>query len=251
MKFAEKKKAYHELQGACHLEADRELLKKKAPQSPALNFGIIRSGKLQREILWALLDVATVNEITTNRKPTEQQKYPEPKKEIDMTAVEAEKELLALDLATASQKEMARLARVLKAEVSDFKAVTLRKYLQKRLWINELKTMLKADGIPETKAEIKNLDSIILMLIDLIGEEHIPDEVKLLVSAQRGLLYTALDRMEADTEYEDLKSELEEKESENEDLQDQVSELEEQLEEEKKSPEATDPDPAAPVPDQK
>ena len=68
MNFAEKKQAYQELQGSGHLEMDKELLKNKAPHANALNTGIIDPAKAQREILWALLDVATIEEITASRK---------------------------------------------------------------------------------------------------------------------------------------------------------------------------------------
>lgn len=67
MNFAEKKQAYGQLQGQEHLEADRELLLKKSPKSPALRVGIINREKAQCEILWALLEVASVEEIVANR----------------------------------------------------------------------------------------------------------------------------------------------------------------------------------------
>ena len=69
MNFADKKKAYNELQGGSHLCCDRELLEKKAPKSQALKTGVVDKEKAQREILWALLDVATVEEIVSYRKP--------------------------------------------------------------------------------------------------------------------------------------------------------------------------------------
>lgn len=70
MKFAEKKQAYQQMQDPAHLCCDRELLEKKSPKSPALRTGIVDKVKAQREILWALLDVATVEEIEGNRNLT-------------------------------------------------------------------------------------------------------------------------------------------------------------------------------------
>lgn len=89
MKFIEKNAAKIKLQSAKHLKADRELLKKKDPGAKAL---LKTSGdKLRedKEILWDLLEVATVAEIEKNRgthkeapKKEEKPKEPEkPKKE--------------------------------------------------------------------------------------------------------------------------------------------------------------------------
>ncbi|MGV8094501.1 MAG: hypothetical protein AB2L24_21820 [Mangrovibacterium sp.] len=219
MNFAEKKQAYQDLQGSGHLEVDRELLRRKAPHAHALNTGILDPVKAQREILWALLDVTTIDEIKANRKPAEQPANPEPEPKKDLTIADAEKKLIELDLATASQKEMARLARILKAEVNNYKAETLRKYLEDyRLNIE------KEDpgGGPKKEEVPADLDKINELKVE---NENLKSELE-----------------DKEAENDDLKSELEDKELENEDLQDQVDELEEQLEEEKKSPAPQDPD---------
>lgn len=70
MKFSDKKAAYNELVGEKHLCCDRELLEKKNPKHSTLKSGIINREKAQRDILWALLDVATVEEIKAYRNPT-------------------------------------------------------------------------------------------------------------------------------------------------------------------------------------
>ena len=69
MNFADKKKAYEELRDHSHLCCDRELLEKKAPKSKALRINLVNKVVAQQEILWALLDVATVDEIKAYRKP--------------------------------------------------------------------------------------------------------------------------------------------------------------------------------------
>ncbi|MBV5334356.1 MAG: hypothetical protein JZU49_00940 [Sulfuricurvum sp.] len=69
MNFADKKKAYKELQNSDHLCCDKELLGKLAPKSASLKSGIVDKEKAQRDVLWDLLDVATVDEIIAYRKP--------------------------------------------------------------------------------------------------------------------------------------------------------------------------------------
>jgi len=69
MNFTEKKQAYQKMQDPAHLCCDRELLTKKSPDALVLKMGVVDQAKAQREILWALLDVATVEEIESYRKP--------------------------------------------------------------------------------------------------------------------------------------------------------------------------------------
>ena len=69
MNFTEKKQAYQKMQDPAHLCCDRELLTKKSPDALVLKMGVVDQAKAQREILWTLLDVATVEEIKSYRKP--------------------------------------------------------------------------------------------------------------------------------------------------------------------------------------
>lgn len=68
MKFAEKKEAYARLQNAEMLEKDVALLRYKKPDSTALKNAIVNREKAQKDIIWELLDVATVEEILKNRE---------------------------------------------------------------------------------------------------------------------------------------------------------------------------------------
>lgn len=67
MKFSEKKQAYNRLQGAENLDSDRMLLQRHAPNAGILAAGILNKEKAQREILWELLDHASVEDIQANR----------------------------------------------------------------------------------------------------------------------------------------------------------------------------------------
>ena len=131
MNFSEKKQAYHQLQGQEHLESDKELLQKKAPKSTILLSGMIDRKKSQCEILWALLDSVTIEEITENRKPVEKESHSD--QTIDrMNAAreKAIKKLLEIDIETASQPVLANIARSISLETQDYKAATLRPLLK-------------------------------------------------------------------------------------------------------------------------
>lgn len=197
MKFADKKKAYQQMQDPAHLKCDRDLLARKAPKSVALTTGLVNKEKAQRDILWALLDVAEVDEILKNRIPVGDKKPPlsdDELKDIEKKTKHAEaiQKLLSLDLEKASQPVMANLVRVLGIVPIDFKAATIRPIL-----IDFISNIEKADEHQE---------------------ETIPVEVHL----------EAVN--ELTDENEQLKGELEEKELENEDLQEQLEEKEAELE---------------------
>lgn len=71
MDFRSKKEAYNKMQGAAYFEADQALLKKLATNNPFANREAANekaAEKLQREILWALLDIASIEAIQENRK---------------------------------------------------------------------------------------------------------------------------------------------------------------------------------------
>jgi len=150
MKFGDKKKAYQQMQDPAHLECDRELLKVKAPKSVALTTGMVNKEKAQRDILWALLDVATVEEIEANRKP-------EVVNEIPAVNPFLQK-LLDADLANETQPKMAAIARGLKLETPDYKAVTLRIVLDDyRLSLPKIGEATEEEMIPvEAHLEIVN-----------------------------------------------------------------------------------------------
>ena len=68
MDFIGKKNAHDRLLGVTHLEADRELLKQKAPQHDLLKRGIFNRMQDASSILFALLDFATEEEIVRHRR---------------------------------------------------------------------------------------------------------------------------------------------------------------------------------------
>ena len=68
MDFIEKKNAHDRLLGVTHLEADRELLKQKAPQHHLLKRGVFNRLQDASSILFALLDLATEEEIVRHRR---------------------------------------------------------------------------------------------------------------------------------------------------------------------------------------
>lgn len=68
MNFVEKKNLHDRLLGVTHLEADRELLSKVAPAHNVLKKGIFNPVQAASEILWALLDYCSAEEITQNRR---------------------------------------------------------------------------------------------------------------------------------------------------------------------------------------
>ena len=68
MDFIAKKNAHDRLLGVTHLEADRELLKQKAPQHDLLKRGIFNRLQDASSILFALLDLATEEEIVRHRR---------------------------------------------------------------------------------------------------------------------------------------------------------------------------------------
>jgi len=256
MNFTEKKQAYQKMQNPAHLCCDHELLTKKAPDAFVLKMGIVDQAKAQREILWALLDVATVEEIESYRKPDEKlnlsiaalslllsYSIPSTKeglKEYDdsicelmdqvekagvslpdelqdrvslakkylsdaMVKIQFTEKLIAMDLAKATQPQLASITRSLKLETPNYTAATLRIVLDDYRF-----------SLPKFE--------------EASEEEKIPVEAHLEVVN------------ELTEENEQLKGELEEKELENEDLQEQLDDaeaekelLEEELEEEKKS----------------
>ena len=77
MKFTEKNAAKIKLQSANHVDADKALLQKKDPGAKAILKTSADKLRLDKEILWDLLEVATVEEIEKNRaafkKPKNQQ----------------------------------------------------------------------------------------------------------------------------------------------------------------------------------
>ncbi|WP_425595081.1 hypothetical protein, partial [Rikenella microfusus] len=68
MDFIAKKNAHDRLLGVTHLEADRELLKQKAPQHDLLKRGIFNRRQDASSVLFALLDFATEEEIVRHRR---------------------------------------------------------------------------------------------------------------------------------------------------------------------------------------
>ena len=197
MNFSEKKEAYQSLQDPAHLEPDRELLTRKAPHAPALKTGMVDKEKSQCEILWDLLDHASEEEITANRTPVIQFVA-----KVNEAYEKAIIKLAETDLETATQPQLAALARSLKIETTDYKLATLRPLLFK--FLTDLKDLKDLTANPQSHS----------------------DQVIDLMNAEKEELHEKVGELE--TENEDLQSQLEDSESEKQDL-------EEQLEEEKKS----------------
>lgn len=115
MDFILKKNTHDRLLGVTHLEADRELLKQKAPQHDLLKRGIFNRQQDASSILFALLDFATEDEIVTHRRTLATVK--------DRSAAEAER-LKAEEEEAArikSEQEAAEAER-LKAELEELRA---------------------------------------------------------------------------------------------------------------------------------
>lgn len=71
MNFREKKTAYGKMQGKQYFAADQALLKSKKPEDRFATMKVVGDKafeKIQREILWTLLAIFSVEEIKTNRK---------------------------------------------------------------------------------------------------------------------------------------------------------------------------------------
>lgn len=68
MKLIEKNAAFIRLKNGDYLEPDLRLLKKKNPEHPALKQSFFDNKRKGKEILYALLDHATEEEIILNRK---------------------------------------------------------------------------------------------------------------------------------------------------------------------------------------
>jgi len=311
MNFSDKKEAYLQLQDPNHLEPDRELLAKKAPHDPALKTGIVDKVKSQCEILWALLDVATVEEITASR-PAPVKVFT--KDEVNAIAEEAgkltahihtvktlaekdiliaqitelanqlpgkagefilrlplsiipnfvkkdeaEKELLAIDLETATQPQLANIARSLKLETPYYKSATLRPLLLKVL--TDIKELLHLKNMQELKIgsitytfdhepellHLKNMQE----LKNLTLQSH-SDQVIDMMNAEKEALAGKVEDLEAEkedletkleyseSEKDDLETERDDLETEKADLETENEDLQSQLDEEKKSEAAPD-----------
>lgn len=257
MKFAEKKKAYQELQDPAQLVPDRDLLLIKNPKSSALNTGIVDRTKTQREILWALLDVCTVDEITANR--------PAPVKKLtieEMKDITAETGKLAAHVhKVKTLEEKAEIIAKIKELIKDFPedmAVIMLKlpesivpdFVKVAEFVEKLRVIdLSKATQPELAAIARGLN-IIPPPIDFKADTLRPmlNEFQVnLPKVSESHSDQVIDQMNA--EKEELHEKVDELESENEDLQEQLDDaesekqsLEEQLEEEKKSEATPDPE---------
>lgn len=130
MKFADKKEAYRKLQDESMLEKDIELLRIKKPDSHALKTGIVDRVKVQKDVLWELLDVVGADEIKNNRAVSSKQSHSD--QDIDLKNEAREKaiaKLLETDVEKASQPVLANIARALDIVPENFKVSTLRPIL--------------------------------------------------------------------------------------------------------------------------
>lgn len=162
MNFSEKKQAYGQLQGQEHLEADKELLLNKSPKSPALNLATIDRNKAQREILWALLDVASFEEIKESRKPEVGSHKDQVIDLMNVARENAIKKLIEIDIETATQPVIANIARSIQIETPDYKAATLRPLLKNfkdLLVIAENADDSAGSAIEELEGKVEDLES--------------------------------------------------------------------------------------------
>ena len=276
MKFAEKKQAYQNLQDPAHLKFDRELLEKKAPKSPALTIGMVDKTKAQREILWALLDVATVEEIKANRITPEdiyRMKFAEQFKAIQVESISGK--LSKAELILLQDKLLNLLSAGDTPDEFKMEVHALKGFLESEIAFHELNEKLLTVDFsvikqPEAAAlarklkfqpENFKLETLKPLLQDYVanlpkesegtGEEmtEVPTGEDLTSEGSKSESHSdqVIDQM--NEEKEELAAKVDELELENEDLQEQLEDaeakkelLEEQLDEEKKS-EAT-PDPA-------
>lgn len=258
MDFAEKKEAYLRMQHEKHLEADRDMLAKKSPNDSALTTGVIDKERAQREILWALLDVASVEEIISNRITPEEIykiKFSEQFKAIQMDATSGK--FSKIELISFND----RLSNLLSAgdTPDEFKMEVhaLSGYLESEIKFHEFnEKLLAVDFLTVKQPELAGIarglkiDSPDYKLATLrpIMEEYRANLPKVSESHSDQVI----DQMNADASegsaIEELEGKVEELESENEDLQEQLEDaetekelLEDQLEEEKKSEASPDP----------
>lgn len=113
MEFREKNRVFHEMMGVQYLEADKAQLKRLDKSNPALLL-MAQEAKLQREYLWALLDLSTPEKIQANRKKflkKQEEKDQAVKEAAEKAAKEAaEKEAAEKAAKEAEEKEAAEKA---------------------------------------------------------------------------------------------------------------------------------------------
>ena len=66
--YREKKAAYDKMQGVSYFEPDMNLLRDKNPKHPICKRKYLKPEKHQKEALWSLLDILSVDEIVKNRR---------------------------------------------------------------------------------------------------------------------------------------------------------------------------------------
>lgn len=225
MNSKEKRIAYFDLKGGQHFRADLALLKEKDADNDWCKKKVFNPDKAAPEILFALLDHASKEEVVANRRKFSKSTVPEEFlliaeecgtltgkiekavtiEEADALLAEAQKELLVADIVALHTEEMLSLLSRLGIFVTDQDPEVLRSALQDA-WLQLEKTD-EDDGNEKTEISA------------------VPDQEN-----------------ELKVENEDLKEQLDQKEeeiynleSENEDLQAENETLVEELEVEKKN----------------
>lgn len=262
MNFAEKKQAYNQLQDPAQLEPDRELLAKKAPHAPELQNGIFDKEKSQRETLWALLDVATVEEITANRPAPVKELT---KEEMFVIAEQAAKLTNLIHKVTTLEEKDGLVAEIMELiKPIPFKAAEIMLKLplsivpdfvkkaeaEKELLAIDLETakqpvmasLARALSLETPDFKSSTLRPLLKDLRDLnlLKTQSHSDQVIDQMNAEKVELHEKVEELEL--EKEELQDQLNEVEAEKNDLEEQLEDaeaekedLEEQLEEEKKS----------------
>nr|WP_321409318.1 hypothetical protein [uncultured Carboxylicivirga sp.] len=136
MDLGQRKTAMRQLTDASQLEADKALLQSLKPHSRVLKTKYPTSERTQREVLWDLLEVASLDDIKANRSKANESKPMDDEVAKQKAAEEAElkalekdeskQKVLSLDLEQKiDYQELKHLVATLEIETADRKAVTL------------------------------------------------------------------------------------------------------------------------------
>lgn len=81
--FKEKNKHFNDLRNVAAAEVDLELLRATAPEHPRLKTFMRKPSRYSEDILFALLDIISREEILLNRREKDNSESPEPQKDVE------------------------------------------------------------------------------------------------------------------------------------------------------------------------